>query len=170
MENILYYQNLSYISEIIYSKIISYQHDNLLTSYLGIGKTKELIGRKYFWPTFCQDIKAYVKGCNVCLTLKVVRHKSYKDLQLLPVPINYQKNLSIDFVAGLPLLVNWKSNSYNAILVIINYLINIVYYESVKTTIDIVGLAEVIIDVMVEHYGLSESIISNKDSLFNSKF
>lgn len=35
---------------------------------------------------FCQDIKAYVKGCNTCLASKAIRYKSYSDLQQLPVP------------------------------------------------------------------------------------
>lgn len=44
------------------------------------------------------------------------------------------------------------------------------YYEPVKTTIDIVGLAEVMINIVVRHHGLPELIISDQDSLFPLKF
>lgn len=39
-----------------------------------------------------------------------------------------------------------------------------------KVTIDALGLAKVIIDVVVWHHELSNSIMTNKGSLFTSKF
>ena len=45
-----------------------------------------------------------------------------------------------------------------------------VHYELVKVTIDALGLAEVIPDVVVWHHGLPDSIVTDKDSLFTSKF
>ena len=46
----------------------------------------------------------------------------------------------------------------------------IVYYEPVKITIDISGLAKVIINVVVCHYGVPKSIVTNQGLLFISKF
>ncbi len=45
-----------------------------------------------------------------------------------------------------------------------------VYYELIKVTIDAPGLAEVIIDVVVHHHGVPESIIIDQCLLFISKF
>ena len=45
-----------------------------------------------------------------------------------------------------------------------------VHYEPVKVTIDAPGLAEVIIDVVVRHHGLPDSIVSDRGSVFTSKF
>ena len=45
-----------------------------------------------------------------------------------------------------------------------------VHYEPVKVTIDAPGLAEVIIDVVVRHHGLPDSIVTDRGSLFTSKF
>ena len=45
-----------------------------------------------------------------------------------------------------------------------------VYYELVKITINAPALAEVIIDVVVLHNGLSDSIISDRGAIFTSKF
>ena len=44
-----------------------------------------------------------------------------------------------------------------------------VYYEPVKVTMDASGLAEVIFDVVVRHYGLPDLIVSNKGLLFSFK-
>lgn len=76
----------------------------------------------------------------------------------------------MDFVTELPISTNWKSDSYNFILVIINRLTKIVHYEPVKVTIDAPGLAKVIFDMVVWHYDLSNSIVSDRGLLFTSKF
>ena len=45
-----------------------------------------------------------------------------------------------------------------------------VLYEPVKVTINAPGLAEVILDMLVWYHGLPDSIVSDKDSFFTSKF
>ncbi len=45
-----------------------------------------------------------------------------------------------------------------------------VYYKSVKITIDISELAKVIIDIVVCHYDISKLIVIDQSSLFLSKF
>ncbi len=67
----------------------------------------------------------------------------------------------MDFVTGLLISINWKGDIYDLILVIIGQLTKMVYYELVKVTIDALGLAEVILDIIVRHHGLPDSIVSN---------
>ena len=45
-----------------------------------------------------------------------------------------------------------------------------VYYKLVKVTINTLGLLEVIIIVVVRHYSLPDSIVTNQRLLFTSKF
>ena len=45
-----------------------------------------------------------------------------------------------------------------------------VYYEPIKVTIDAPRIAEIILDVLIWHHGLLNSIVSNRGLLFNSKF
>ncbi len=45
-----------------------------------------------------------------------------------------------------------------------------VYYEPLKIIIDVPALAEVIIEVVVRHHGLPDWIVSNRGSVFTSKF
>ena len=86
VEGVLQYQGLPYIPEIIRSEVISRHHDDLLVGHFGIDKTRELVGRKYYWPSLRRDVESYVRGCDVCLASKAVRHKPYGDLQSLPIP------------------------------------------------------------------------------------
>ena len=76
----------------------------------------------------------------------------------------------MDFVTGLPLSRDWKSNSYDSILVIIDRLTKMIHYEPVRVTIIAPGLAEDILDIVIRHHGLPDSIVTDRDSLFTAKF
>ncbi len=78
--------------------------------------------------------------------------------------------MSMGFVTGLPISVDWKNDSYNSILVIVDRLTKMVYYEPVKITIDAPSLAKVIINVVVHDYKVLESIVIDRGLLFTSKF
>lgn len=129
-----------------------------------------MITRKYFWLTLYWDVKTYIKGYDVYWALKAVWHKPYWNLQSLPMPIYSWKNRFINFVTGFSLSVNQNRNSYNWILVIVDYLTIMVHYKLYKTTINITGLAKVIITIVVGHHGLSKLIISDEDFWFISNF
>ena len=161
---------LSFVLETIQTELISWHYDDPWVGHFDIKKTNELVGRKYYWPSLQRDIKVYVKGCDVCLGLKAVRHKLYCNLQFLLIPTHQWKDFLMDFVTGLLISTNWKSDSYDSILVIVDRLTKMVYYELVKIIINAPGLVKVILDVVVRHHGLFNSIVSNKGSLFTSKF
>ena len=76
----------------------------------------------------------------------------------------------MDFVTGLPVSSDWKGDSYDSILVIVDWLTKMVHYELVKVTIDAPGLAKIILDVVVRHHGLPDSIMSDRGLLFILKF
>ena len=76
----------------------------------------------------------------------------------------------MNFVTGLPISTNWKGDSYDSILVIVNWLTKMVYHEPVKITINAQGLVEGIINVVVRQHGQPNPIMTDQGSLFTSKF
>ncbi len=80
IKQVLHYQGFQYVSKVIYLELINRHHNNPLASYFGIEKTCKLIARKYYWPMLQQDVKAYIKGCDICLASKAVYYKLYGDL------------------------------------------------------------------------------------------
>ena len=76
----------------------------------------------------------------------------------------------MDFVTSLLITTNWKRDSYKFILVIVDWLTKMVYYKTVKITINIPRLSQVIIDLVVRHNGLFNSIVTDRGLLFISKF
>lgn len=58
----LHWESLSYLPEIIRTEVISGHHDNPLAAHFGIDKTRELVSRKYYWPTLRADVEALYQG------------------------------------------------------------------------------------------------------------
>ena len=86
INGVLHYQGLLFVPEAIRMELLNWHHDDLLAGHFGIEKIRELLAKKYYCPTLRPNVKAYVKGCDVCLALKAVKHKPYGDLQSLLVP------------------------------------------------------------------------------------
>lgn len=69
-------------------------------------------------------------------------YKPYGKLKSLPVLTYQWQNLSKDFVTKLLISTNRKSETHDFILVIIDRLTKIVYYELIKVTINNFDLAK----------------------------
>ena len=67
----------------------------------------------------------------------------------------------MDFVMDLQILTNLKKDNYNSILIIVDSLTRIVYYKLVKIIINVSDLIKIIINVVIRHDSLSDSIIMN---------
>ena len=73
-------------------------------------------------------------------------------------------------MTGLSIWTDWKGDSYDSILVIIDRLTKMIHNEPVKIIINAQGLVEVIINVVVCHHDLPNSIVTDRGYLFTSKF
>lgn len=51
----------------------------------------------------------------------------------------------MDFATGLPISINWKGETYDLILVIVDWLMKMAHYKSVKVIINILALAKIIV-------------------------
>lgn len=60
----------------------------------------------------------------------------------------------MNFVMGLPISTDYKGDSYDSILVIVDRLIKMIYYEPVKIIINPPDLAKDIMDLVVRHHYL----------------
>ena len=76
----------------------------------------------------------------------------------------------MDFVIGLLKSKNWQGVEYDSILVIVDRLTKMVHYEPVLTTLDAEQFAEVFIEAVIKYHGLLDSIVTDRESLFTSKF
>ena len=88
LEGLLFYKNRVVVlsQKSLIQELLYLYHDDQLAGHWGIDKTKELIERKFYWPTLATDVREYVLTCNTCQNIAIPRHKPYGKLESLPVP------------------------------------------------------------------------------------
>lgn len=157
------------MSKVIWHKVISKYHNDPMIDHFGIKKMRELIAKKYFWPNLRKNIEVYIKGCDIYLVSKPVKHKLW-NLQLFSVLTHYLKDLFMDFVTCFLVLFNWNRQNYDFFLIIVDQLTKIIYYKPIQITINATSLAKVSISILIQHNGLSNSIMSYKRPMYTFKF
>uniref|UniRef100_A0A2N9G868 Reverse transcriptase domain-containing protein n=1 Tax=Fagus sylvatica TaxID=28930 RepID=A0A2N9G868_FAGSY len=104
-------------------KVLALLHDSPLGGHSGYLKTYQRAKKDWFWKGMKQDIKTYVKECDICQRIKSETTRPTGLLQPLPIPPRPWYSISMDFIEGLP-----KSNKQNVILVIVDRLTKYVHF------------------------------------------
>jgi hypothetical protein len=86
-------------------------------------------------------------------------------LRPLPVAHGVLKDISMDFIEGLP-----KSEGFNTILVVVDRLSKYAHLSLSSTHFSAQQIAQAIMDGVVKHHGMPRSIVSDKDKIFTSNF
>ncbi|MBW0497608.1 hypothetical protein O181_037323 [Austropuccinia psidii MF-1] len=128
-------------------------------------KTLKLIKRDFHWAVMNQFIKKYISSCQQCSRNKNIHHKKFELLKPLQIPSGPWKSLLMDFVTQLPL-----SNSFDAILVVVDRFSKVAILISAYGTISSLQLAQIFIIHVFSKHGLPVSIVNDRGSLFVSSF
>ena len=84
------------------STILSKLHSTLTAGHFGFTKTYDRVKRSFFWDGMKQDIRNFVTECDVCQRNKGETVKSPGTLQPLKIPPTIWRDISMDFITGLP--------------------------------------------------------------------
>ena len=103
-KKILHYRDRIWLPnfEPLTTAIIQKVHDSYLSGHPGRDATISLLSRKFFWPGSNQDVRRFVKNCDVCGRTSIWRDKKKGLLKPLPVPSQIWREISMDFITGLP--------------------------------------------------------------------
>lgn len=93
-------------------------HDGPCGAHLGLSKTYDKIGKKYYWPHMYSDIRTYILTCDKCVKRKT--RQEYKNLPIgsIPSPSLPFECLGIDILGPLP---ETNVTHYKYILVIVDH-------------------------------------------------
>ena len=150
-------------------QLISRCHDDPLAGHFGAEKTHELLARKYYWEGSAKQVNEYCKTCDICQRTKAPRHLAYGEMGLLPIADKPWKEISMDFITGLP-PSKYKGVVYDSILIVVDRFTKMVRYIPINMTIDAAELAEVFHSEIVCRYGMPSGIVSDRGSVFTSAF
>lgn len=146
--------------ESLRTKLIQDTHDSIMTGHPGREATSAIMMRQFFWPNMLQDIRRFVRNCDVCCRNKAWRDRKHGFLKPLPIPSRIWKEISIDFVVGLPV-----SQGRTNLMVITDRLSKGVILEAMED-ITAEAVAAVFLRTFYRQHGLPSAIVSDRGTQF----
>ena len=147
------------------TKILRMHHDDSLTKYFEIKKTRSLLQRKFYRLKMLKNIKKYIQNCNVCQCVKAFRHRLYDVTTLLFISIRFWKKISMNFIIEL-FFNRYKNNINNTIFVVVDSYSITTFYILAKSTWSTENLANVLFDKMYLIFLEIKEVIFDRDSFF----
>jgi hypothetical protein len=147
------------------STVLSELHATPTVGHSGFTKTYDRVKRSFFWDGMKQDIRQFVAECEVCQRNKGETVKSPGTLQPLPIPPDIWKDISMDFITGLP-----KSGNKSVIMVVVDRLSKYAHFCALPHPFTASTVAQIFMDQVFKLHGMPKSIVSDRDPTFTSNF
>nr|GEW66870.1 putative reverse transcriptase domain-containing protein [Tanacetum cinerariifolium] len=146
--------------------IMHESHKSKYSIHPGSDKMYQDLKKLYWWPNMKPDIATFVSKCLTCAKVKAKHQKPFGLLQQHEIPKWKWEKIKMDFVSGLPR----TPSGYDSIWVIVDRLTKSAHFLPMKKTDNIKKLAQLYLKEIVCRHGVPVSIISDRDSLFTSRF
>jgi hypothetical protein len=149
-------------------RVLNENHNSKVAGHFGQFKTTERMKQNFFWSKMDEEVRDYVRSCDVCQRDKVSWHKRYGLLQPLEIPYRPWTLILMDFITMLP-----ESDGYTQIRVIVDRLTKIAHFNPLKTKEESPVRDLVTVVFANEIWRLPElpsDIVSNRDTRFTSHF
>lgn len=166
-DGLLLYQGKIYVpcNSVLKTTLLKEFHNSPGGGHGGIHKTFMRVGANFYWKNMKMDVVDFVKNCVVCQQVKALNVSPYGLLQPLEVPQQIWEELSMDFITHLP-----SSQGYTTIFVVVDMLSKAAHFGALPTSSMASKVAQLFWDMVGKQHGLPKSIVSDRDSVFLSKF
>ncbi|KAL3693385.1 hypothetical protein R1sor_007036 [Riccia sorocarpa] len=141
-------------------------HESALAGHVGIEKTLEALQRVFYWPRMKEDVVMYVRSCGECQQIKASNQAPAGLLQPLPIPSKRWEHVSMDLVCELPT----TSSGYDSIVVFVDKLSKMIHMCPTRKDVAAPELAQLYLQNVVKHHGLSRVLITDRGTQFTSLF
>ena len=146
-------------------QILRWYHTSPGGGHSGRDATIKRIKTIFNWRGLSEDVKNFVRTCNICQTAKYDTTAYPGLLQPLPIPEEVWVDISMDFITGLP-----RSNGKDVILVVVDRLSKYGHFLALSHPFTAVQVAQIYLDNVFKLHGWPKSIVSDRDAVFLSDF
>lgn len=136
-----------------------------MVGHAGVIKTLKRLSAIFYWQHMRKEIKDFVSRCLVCQQTKYSTSKLSGLLQPLPIPSNFWKDISLDFITGLPL-----SGGYSLLLVMVDGFSKYTHLCALPSHFTGYKVVELFVKMACKLHGMPRSIVSDHDPVFINKF
>jgi hypothetical protein len=148
----------------LHTKLISAFHNSAVGGHSGMLPTYKRLKRLFSWPGMKTEVDDFVRQCSTCQQAKHDHTKPAGLLQPLPIPSGIWRELTMDFVEGLPM-----SDGANVIMVVVDRLTKYAHLVPLKHPFTASTVAQAFLDSVVKLHGVPLSIVSDRDKIFVSR-
>jgi hypothetical protein len=127
--------------------------------------TYQRIKRLFAWAGLKMQVTDFVRQCDICQHAKHLNSPPPGLLAPLPVPTGAWRDISMDFVEGLPL-----SEGFSVIMVVVDRFTKYAHFVPLKHPYTAPSVARHFIDNIVKLHGMPRTIVSDRDRIFTSIF
>lgn len=133
--------------------------------HLGFSKTYDRVKRNFFWTGMKKAIKIFIAEWDTCQCHKRETAKILGTLHPLLIPSAIWKEISMDFIEGLP-----KSSGNLIIFVAVDHLSKYIHFFFLEHPYTTPTVSQVFLDHIFLLHGMPTSIICDRDPTFTSNF
>ncbi|GJX25327.1 ty3-gypsy retrotransposon protein [Tanacetum coccineum] len=131
------------------------------------GTKKMLVGLSalFYWKGMRKSVEEFIWNCLVCQQTKYSTQVTGGLLQPLPTPTAVWEDVSMDFITGL-----LASKGLTVILVVVDRFSKYAHFDTLPTSFNAPKVVGLFMEIVVKHHGFPKTIVSDRDSIFMSKF
>src|SRR6185312_16669617 len=123
--------------------------------------TYHRVNNLFAWKGLKGDVVNFVQQCGICQQAKHSHTHPAGLLQPLPVPEGVWRDISLDFVEGLP-----KVDGYSVILMVVDRFTKYAHFMALKHPYTALSVAKVLYDNVIKLHGMPQSMVSDRDKVF----
>ncbi|OWZ22791.1 polyprotein [Phytophthora megakarya] len=146
--------------------IISECHDTNYSGRPGAERTYLTLAKRWYWSKMFKSIQKFVTDCEPCRRNKPRLNKPPRLLELLKIPDERWRSVSMDIITDLPR----TKNDVDSIWVVVDRLTKRCHFVPTTKKVTAEGVARLFIDKIWKHHGMPTNIISDRDRKFVAAF
>ena len=159
------HKGLVYVPVSLHADVIAIHQNSPLPGHPGTHHTVELIMRNFWFPSMFSYLLEYIHSCSLCQLSKAGSHAKHGELAPPPVSVTPWKGIICDFIMDLP-----SSNGKDSVLVFVDRMTKMARFIPCLKSTSAPDFAQLFVTHIVQLHGLPDSIISDRGSIFTSKF
>jgi hypothetical protein len=140
-------------------------HYSWEAGHFGVEKIVAMLQKHFYWPKLRQEVNKYIRSCTACAIAKSTT-KKHGLYTRLPTPDGPWESISMDYMSGL--LSTKRGN--DCVFVVVDCFSKMTILVACKKGITAEATAKLFFERVCVHFGIPQTIVSDRDSQFISTF